>query len=838
MRITRTEAQYEPLREGQFYIDKTEALEKGIAVFPSIYVMGAAASGKTTAVKMLLKKHSGMKSVVLWIKAEAKDPGRFCGKLKELESHMEMQEEALWVVFEDMPGRLPAEMAVRMADFLSVLSGENRAVLIGREYPDYEFLKLIWQRKMELLPQEVLLFTKSEIREFIEYIGSPLTAERLYEETGGWAGCVDMMIRMSCLSGMPRIPGKGREEETCDIKRLRKSYEISSYIQKEILDTLSEGEQEIMRRAAVCPWINEELCEEVWGIQWAAESLEKLGRKGIFLYDSRQRRWRIAPLFRDAGPEVTARGLGQDSIRDMYGDQANNGVPNQPDRFWIRLGEWYESHGFLREALSCIRLSGDDRAVCSCMLRSYRKIPFLGVPYEEVMEWSSSSLELCYLRGMYCYFHQDLEGLGRETARVRKLKCDEKQKLEILLNLTYVNPGISLEEWLGFLEECAQKAGPFSLYDMLGNSITYLCGLRDLSGLFACSKKEENRMARLWRESLGEEENIGYCLARIDFYLEIRQKEAVREEEWDILRKGTEQDFWQFRLVRMYLLCKIQGMQPNEDAEELIGSLGDSLLREENEVCVRNTEVIRNLLFYWNNKREKFSLWLQRSGENFRMEVNEENYFMLFALAKGCMFINQYDKAEKIQRKLIPYLKVYRRTYLLAALLFQNAIVNWEAGKHSQALKSVIESFMVNGNYRYVRMYTEFGKQGCDVLEAYVEWIRSSAPEGWHRKKKYNYGNVLRMPVEDYLEAVLRHAKREARSVPMLSDKSVEEKLTMMETIILQDIGLGITNAEICKELNLKLPTVKSHIYSLYKKLNVNSRVQAVLKGKELGILK
>ena len=97
---------------------------------------------------------------------------------------------------------------------------------------------------------------------------------------------------------------------------------------------------------------------------------------------------------------------------------------------------------------------------------------------------------------------------------------------------------------------------------------------------------------------------------------------------------------------------------------------------------------------------------------------------------------------------------------------------------------------------------------------------------------------VLRMPVEDYLEAVLRHAKREARSVPMLSDKAVEEKLTMMETIILQDIGLGITNAEICKELNLKLPTVKSHIYSLYKKLNVNSRVQAVLKGKERGILK
>ena len=59
----------------------------------------------------------------------------------------------------------------------------------------------------------------------------------------------------------------------------------------------------------------------------------------------------------------------------------------------------------------------------------------------------------------------------------------------------------------------------------------------------------------------------------------------------------------------------------------------------------------------------------------------------------------------------------------------------------------------------------------------------------------------------------------------------------MMETIVLQDIGMGKSNAQICEELGLKLPTVKGHIYSLFKKLGVNSRVQAIIKGKELGIL-
>ena len=39
------------------YIDKTESLEEGIGRFPSIYIEGSAASGKTTAVKMLIKNH-------------------------------------------------------------------------------------------------------------------------------------------------------------------------------------------------------------------------------------------------------------------------------------------------------------------------------------------------------------------------------------------------------------------------------------------------------------------------------------------------------------------------------------------------------------------------------------------------------------------------------------------------------------------------------------------------------------------------------------------------------------------------------------------------------------
>ena len=84
----------------------------------------------------------------------------------------------------------------------------------------------------------------------------------------------------------------------------------------------------------------------------------------------------------------------------------------------------------------------------------------------------------------------------------------------------------------------------------------------------------------------------------------------------------------------------------------------------------------------------------------------------------------------------------------------------------------------------------------------------------------------------------MRAAKKETKYYAGLEELEEEERLTMMESIILQHLSKGLSNAEICEELNLKLPTVKTHIYSLYKKMGVSSRVQAIVKGTELGLLK
>jgi LuxR family maltose regulon positive regulatory protein len=47
----------------------------------------------------------------------------------------------------------------------------------------------------------------------------------------------------------------------------------------------------------------------------------------------------------------------------------------------------------------------------------------------------------------------------------------------------------------------------------------------------------------------------------------------------------------------------------------------------------------------------------------------------------------------------------------------------------------------------------------------------------------------------------------------------------------------GRSNAEIAAELIVALGTVKAHTSSIYRKLDVRSRTEAVIKASELGLL-
>ena len=58
-----------------------------------------------------------------------------------------------------------------------------------------------------------------------------------------------------------------------------------------------------------------------------------------------------------------------------------------------------------------------------------------------------------------------------------------------------------------------------------------------------------------------------------------------------------------------------------------------------------------------------------------------------------------------------------------------------------------------------------------------------------------------------------------------------------METLILRRISKDKSNEEICPLLDIKMPTAKTHVRNLFKKLKVSSRAEAQKAARRLGLV-
>ena len=806
-------------------IDKTGVLEEGLAKYPSIFIEGAASCGKTTAVNMFLKLHPEATSDVFNMNKKA-DIEAFYLKMAELEAQ---QEGKRFLVFENMGAGVPEEFLEVAAEFTENLTaGSNvKLIFVSREKPPVQLLKLMWNGKMGMIYPVSLMFTQAEVTQYVRAHSASLAPMDIYQVTGGWPGCVAMLVTMaSQLNDTYGVkPGKA-------VSSLFARYEVQAYIQHELLKGLKKEEWMVLEMAACCPWVNEELCEVIGGTSGAGKILENLERKGLLKYNEGKKSWLAAAVIKEAAKASPKAKLSREKLAD--------------------IGRWYESKGAVSEALWCFKSSGNVNAYRKCAIENFQVMDFTELAESDVLEWEmpESFSRLTYLRGMYMYLNQDFAGMAGEIEKVKKLK--DKDAAEVYLNLTFAHPEVAAEDWLALLEKRREECAPVRLYHFTENSKDMLTGYREMPAIFACSAKEKKRRMQLLKESLGEKEWLGIELAHLSYSLDLGKKDLLGGEEWDAVLKVVRGSgfSWRFKMACLYLLNKLYLALGDPEATTQMKMLEAELSQEESPLCKAYLQAIHNIYALRGSGDSSATRWLKGASMDGSFQVDEKNYQMVFLMVKGLLAMNQPEIAGRVLRKLTPHVQKYHRSRMLAEMMLQQAIVEWADGKKGAAVRSAVESFLYTGDARYVTFYTAYGQRGLEVLDAYVEWLRNAEPEKWRGKKKYNYGNVLNMPREEYLELLLRQTKRAVRGVKDGAKRSagqgvhgaqsggMVENLTLMETIILQNINKGMSNSDICEELNLKLPTVKTHISNLYKKLGVGSRVQAIMKGKEIGILR
>ncbi len=84
-----------------------------------------------------------------------------------------------------------------------------------------------------------------------------------------------------------------------------------------------------------------------------------------------------------------------------------------------------------------------------------------------------------------------------------------------------------------------------------------------------------------------------------------------------------------------------------------------------------------------------------------------------------------------------------------------------------------------------------------------------------------------------------RDNKTQTQLLPVFqaSEDILIEKLTEREFMVLCLIAECLSNQQIAQRLVVTLSTIKTHLNNIYAKLHVHTRLQAVIKAYDLGIL-
>jgi LuxR family maltose regulon positive regulatory protein len=162
-----------------------------------------------------------------------------------------------------------------------------------------------------------------------------------------------------------------------------------------------------------------------------------------------------------------------------------------------------------------------------------------------------------------------------------------------------------------------------------------------------------------------------------------------------------------------------------------------------------------------------------------------------------------------------------RVTNWIEALLVE-ALALSAAGRFDAACERIVQALTLARPEGFVRVFLNEGRPVADLLSAC--------------QRRFPPGGELQEHASRLLFAFQHSGAERMPGLPSRKPGLVEP-LTGRELEILGLIAAGYSNPEIAARLFLSLNTVKVHIKNLYGKLEVENRVQAVERGRELNLI-
>jgi len=746
-----------------------------------------------------------------------------------------------------------------------------------RADPPLSLARLRGRGQLTELRATDLRFTPDEAATFLnDVMGLGLSAEdiaALDARTEGWiAG-----LQMTALSM------QGREDVSAFIKTFSGSHRfVLDYLVEEVLDRQSNGIQGFLLRTSILERMSAPLCNAITGRDDSQAVLAQLEQTNLFLIplDDERHWYRYHHLFADL-------------LRRRLGATQSDLLP----ALHLHASEWYEKSGLMAEAVNHALATDDVERVARLIAGNAfavmdhgeltTLVARLDVMPEEMMRPQPWLFVARAWAHIYAGQMGDLEALlldAEEALRkvpTNDISFDEhvaghivsiraytialkgdmdraaalaREALERLpeQDLTARGWTVSLLanalRWSGDLAAADRAFAEASAISLMASrnhvAVNVLCdwaGLQIMQGRLhkaAATCRHALVLADDYAVQSGQRLPItGYAHVRLSVIL--RQwndlQSALRHAREGI--RQCDQWGWAEILIGGYINLAA--------ALQAVGDTDDAL-----DAVQKAKQVARDVSpwFYAHSAALEARLWLAQgdvaaaygwvSQEKSRLSVDAEPSFQYefayLTLARGRIAQGRLDEALRVLKRLLESAESAQAMGHVIEILVLQAMALQAQGNLDQALTALERALSLAEPEGYVRAFIDEGAPMGELLQQaaargisvnYVSKLLAAL-----EKETKGEDLVLGLPMGQMAESP-------SSSLVLRPSSSLVEPLSERELEVLRLLATGLSISDIGQELFIAVSTLRSHSKSIYSKLSVHSRYEAVARAKKLNLL-
>lgn len=708
------------------------------------------------------------------------------------------------------------EIHKSLPDILLSLPHGFSSFILSREEPPGNMRELLEKGRMEGIAAAALAFTETEIGMYFREHGRNLSEAEIsivHTITKGWA----MGVNALTLTGSINL-GMGESQL------------IECYLNEHAWERWPEDIRLFLMQCSVVEEITPDICARLTGREDSESILQYLCAANLFIVDSGLGGCRCHHLF-------------QEFLRGKL-DAAQN-IDTQ--RLYKIAAEFYMETGRYYEALRFSVKADDYAGVEACMLELYKYNTQGNAVAEHAARLKSYLMDLIpdtalqknpYLLINYAWYHYlmgEAEPMLRCIDRIYEnfetiiRKHNVFMELGLLIttldfrksamgivpemqrsNAVAVSPGsqmqtVTMTENMPFYHRSNQDYSPFALNPdasldafsqalgkILGPNILEIC----VTGLRGGILYEQNHL----------EEASLYA----DRAIQALQPETVTE----------------LKMCAMLLRAVICLAQDEQDEyEERLHEIKTLLDRESAMYLMPNLLAVETKYRLMHAGKGAAREWLARYFVTEPELPELYKIFQHFTTARAYIVLNRIEEALALLQKLQALGASFSRPLDAAEAGVLLALVYWSTGEKQQARSIMEETLQITQKYGFVRIIADEGASVLPVLKDCLNALNA------HDKQC----GLNRAYVNNVYLAAYAASKKHRGLAWNIHVKPV--KLSRQQAMILSMMAKGFKQKQIAEMASLALPTVKSHTYVMYKKLDVNNANDAILKARDMGLI-